>query len=97
MGSAQLVIFLIKFVDILSQILTYAIIGRVLLSWFSMGARRPSGRLAQFIYEMTDPIMNLAKKLPHQISVIDLSPIIALFGLQIATYFIILFLQSLLV
>lgn len=68
---------------ILKNLLVYAIIGRVLLSWFAMAPGGTRGRFSQFLYDVTDPVINLAKKIPHTIAMIDLSPLIAIFALDL--------------
>lgn len=83
MDKAQIIFFTVKFVEILRSLIVYAIIGRVLMSWFTMGQMRPAGRIFTFLYDVTDPFINLAKKIPHRIGMIDLSPIIALFAVDL--------------
>ena len=83
MSRLQMLEFSIQFIVILGNLLTYAIIGRILISWFSMGKGMQRGRFSQMIYDVTDPIMNLAKKVPHRIGMLDLSPIIALIAIDI--------------
>ncbi len=82
MTLAEILYFLVQFVIILGNLITFAIIGRVLISWFSMG-RRPTGQLSAFVYHLTDPIMNVVKIIPHKIGMIDLSPLIALIGVDL--------------
>jgi uncharacterized protein YggT (Ycf19 family) len=86
MDKYQILNFLMQFVVVLGNLLTYAIIGRVLISWFSMGQFGQRGKFSQIIFDVTDPVINLAKKLPHKISMIDLSPIIALLGIDLIVY-----------
>ena len=97
MGKYNLLVFLIQFIDVLRNIFIYAIIGRVILSWFSMGKGKPTGRLAELIYEITNPVINFVRKMPHTIGMIDLSPLIALFGIDILAYVVISALKFLLV
>jgi len=89
MNIIQLKIFLANFVSIAGNLLTYAIFIRVILSWFRVAGGAPPGKLIQIINGATDPIMNLIKKLPHKIGMIDLSPIIALFGISMLTSFLV--------
>lgn len=76
---------LLKTVNIFTKLLGFAIIGRVLLSWVHPGRER-STRLGEILYDITEPVMNLARMLPHRVGMMDLSPIIALFGLDIINY-----------
>jgi uncharacterized protein YggT (Ycf19 family) len=48
-----------------------------------MGTFGQKGRIYQFFCDVTDPILNLARKLPHRIGMIDLSPLIVLIGIDI--------------
>ncbi len=83
MDKYQLVSFGINFIIVLGNLLTYAIIGRVLVSWFSMGRPGGRGRFSQLLLDVTEPVMVLARKIPHRIGMIDLSPIIALIGIDL--------------
>lgn len=89
MNIIQLKIFLANFVNVLGNLLTYAIFIRVILSWFVVAGGGPPGKLTQIINSATDPIMNLIKKLPHKIGMIDLSPLIALVGISLLTSFLV--------
>jgi len=82
-------IFAIKFVTILGDLVTYAIFARILLSWFTMGRMSSPGRLTYFLRDITDPVLNLAKKVPHRIGFIDLSPIIALIAINFVVYLLV--------
>ncbi|MBI4235014.1 YggT family protein [Candidatus Peregrinibacteria bacterium] len=83
MNLTSFLAFFLQFVNVLGNLLIYAIIARVLLSWFSMGSSGTRGRVAAVIYDVTDPILNLVKKMPHTIGMIDLSPMIALIAIDL--------------
>ena len=72
--------FLEIFVDYLIQILILLIIVRILLSWFRSP---PRGKMVRFIVDTTDPLLNLAKKITPKTGMLDLSPIIAVIGLEL--------------
>ncbi len=96
MDKIQLLNFSAQFVIILGNLIIYAVIARVLLSWFSMGSQAGRGRFSQFVYDLTDPVMNLAKKVPfHRIGMIDLSPLIVLIGVDLLTRLFIYLIQNL--
>jgi len=59
------------------------ILGRVILSWVSMGRSPITGPISRFVYEATEPLMRLIRKMPHRIGMIDLSPIIAILGIDL--------------
>jgi len=86
----EIKLFLIKFVTVLSDLISYAIFARIILSWFvqTRSFQNP-GRIYMFLRDVTEPILNLARKLPHKISIIDLSPLIVLIGINLLTYGII--------
>ncbi|MFA6305297.1 MAG: YggT family protein [Candidatus Gracilibacteria bacterium] len=84
-----------QFVIVLGNLLTYAIIGRILFSWFSMGSGgRPTNRFAIILNDVTDPVMNLAKKIPHSIGMLDLSPMIAIIGIDLIVRLVIFLLSK---
>ena len=95
MNSVNFQSFAVDFVTILGNLLTYAIFARVVLSWLSLGQQRAPGPIASFINDITNPIFNLVKKLPHKVGMIDLSPIIALFGVSLLTHFLVTLLSGL--
>ena len=94
MGKIDLLGFTIQFIYWAKQLIVYAIIGRIIMSWLAMGQRRPSGKLAYFIYDITDPFLNIAKKIPHRIGMIDISPIIAILGVELIAGLIIQLIQG---
>ncbi|MBD3360409.1 YggT family protein [Candidatus Peregrinibacteria bacterium] len=83
MDTAQLIYFAIQFVIILGNLITYAIIGRIIVSWLSMGRPGPRGRFSQILIDVTEPFISIARKIPHRIGMIDLSPLIALIGIDL--------------
>ena len=89
MIQSDIIYFTVQFIYWLKQLIVYAMIGRIILSWLSMGQRRPTGKLAYFLYDVTEPLLNIARKIPHRIGMIDISPIIAIFSIEIFTTLII--------
>jgi YggT family protein len=67
-------------INLVFTILTFALIGRALLSWFDPGMRSTVGRL---LYDITEPIVGPIRRVIPSLGMIDISPIIALFLLQI--------------
>jgi YggT family protein len=77
--------------DFLSALLSVYII--VIIAWiviqfvFAMGVRVPYNRVANavldFLRDVTNPWLNLFRRLPLQIGPLDLSPIVAIIVLQI--------------
>ncbi|MDP2624979.1 MAG: YggT family protein [Candidatus Peregrinibacteria bacterium] len=72
--------FLIYFIDTFFQLLSVAIIARILMSWFRAN---PTSGFYQFVISVTDPVMNLAKKVTPRAGMLDFSPIIALIAIDI--------------
>ena len=64
------------------------------MSWLSMGQRRPTGKLAYFLHDVTEPFFNIARKIPHRIGMIDISPIIAILGVELIAGLIIQLIQG---
>ena len=72
--------FVINIIEWLLRLLTFAIIARALLSWFSPGYNNP---IVRILDEITDPILSPLRKIIPAFGGIDFTPIIAIFLLQI--------------
>ena len=79
---------LAKVLDLAISLYVIAIIIRAVLSWFSPNPHSPG---VQFLYRITDPVLErIRRKLPLGRGVgLDLSPIIAIFGLLFIQYFLV--------
>lgn len=75
---AELLIFLLR-------ILTFAIIGRALLSWFDPMGRWPISRV---LHDVTEPIIAPIRQVIPSLGMFDISPIVALLLLQVLTRFL---------
>ena len=71
--------YLANFVGLLFQVLSLAILGRVLMSWVD-----PTGnmRITQILRDLTEPILAPIRNLLPSTPMIDFSPIIAMLLLQ---------------
>jgi YggT family protein len=71
--------FIYTFVTLLIQILSFAILGRVLLSWVD-----PFGnmRISQILRDLTEPILGPIRSVMPSGTMFDFSPIIAMLLLQ---------------
>ena len=71
--------YLASFISLLFQVLSLAILGRVLLSWVD-----PFGnmRITQILRDVTEPILAPIRNLLPSTPMIDFSPIIAMLLLQ---------------
>jgi YggT family protein len=71
-------------INVIFQVLWWAILIRVLLSWLPMAGIRidPYNPVVQILFQITDPILEPLRRYTT-VGMIDLSPIVALFGLEI--------------
>ncbi|MFZ2422587.1 MAG: YggT family protein [Anaerolineae bacterium] len=74
-------IFLRQFIVLLFGALQFAILIRVLLTWFPNLDR--SNPLVQLLSSVTDPILEPARRLVPPFGGLDISPILVLFALQL--------------
>jgi YggT family protein len=71
-------------VEVVFQVASLAILARVILSWLPMAGLRidPYHPLIRILYQITDPILDPIRRFAT-FGMIDFSPIVALFLLQI--------------
>jgi YggT family protein len=71
--------------NLLAQLLNlyvYAIIGRIILSYFPI---RPGGVVApifSFLYTITEPVLGPARRIIPSVGMIDFSPIVVIFAIE---------------
>jgi len=98
MDSTQIIIFLIQFISVLARLIFFAILARIIVSWLSMGQRgRPRGQLVQTLHDVTEPILNVARLIPHKFGMFDFAPVIAMIGVDLLAYLLIKILSELIV
>jgi YggT family protein len=70
-------------INVVFSALWWAILIRVLLSWLPMAGVRidPYNPIIRFLYSITDPILDPLRRFTT-VGMIDLSPIVALLGLE---------------
>lgn len=73
-------LFVVTFLNLLLNILSWAIIGRALLSWFDPGFRNP---ISRFLFDITEPILGPIRRLMPGAMMIDFSPFVAILLLQL--------------
>jgi YggT family protein len=83
--------FIGNFLSILLNILYFAILARVLLSWFSVGPGNPFFTVIRVVFAITDPILLPIKRMLPRTGMFDFSPVVAL----ILIYFIRVFIARL--
>ncbi len=69
-----------SFVNLVITVLSVALIGRALLSWFDPGMKTMVGRLLR---DVTEPIIAPIRQVMPRMGMLDLSPIIALVLLRL--------------
>lgn len=66
---------------VLSQVLSFAILIRALLSWFAI---RPDNPLMMFLFQITEPMLApLRRLIPLIGGVLDITPMVAILLLQL--------------
>jgi YggT family protein len=73
------VYYLLTFANLLLQVLSLAILVRVLLSWFPVD---PSNPIIRILYEITEPVLLPFRRVIPRIGMLDLSPLAALLVIQ---------------
>jgi len=74
------VAFLFYLIWLLCEVLTFAIIARAIMSWFSP---RPTNRLAIILYQVTEPVLSPLRRIIPRVGMIDLTPLAAIMLLQL--------------
>ncbi|MDQ2935330.1 MAG: YggT family protein [Chloroflexota bacterium] len=72
----------VNFLQILSYVLSFLLIARVLVSWL---APTGGGGIVAFIYQVTEPILAPIRRVIPPTSGIDWSPLVALLLLGVVT------------
>lgn len=70
-------------VDVVStafSVYTLLIIGRILLSWIP---HNPYNPVIRFVHELTDPYLNIFRRVIPPLGMIDISPIVAILVLNL--------------
>ena len=66
---------ILSFTSIGANILSFAIIGRVLLSWINLG---PGNPIVAIIYQITEPILAPIRRALPSMGMLDFAPMVAL-------------------
>ena len=69
-----------SFANLVITVLSFAIIGRALLSWFDPGMQTAVGRLLR---DVTEPIIAPIRQIVPRMGMLDISPIVALVLLRL--------------
>jgi YggT family protein len=57
--------------------------GRIILSWFPLQPGTALASIASIVYQVTEPVMGPVRRLIPSVGMIDISPIVVFFGIQI--------------
>ena len=70
---------------ICSLITVYYVVlfGRIILSWFPLQPGTALASIASILYQVTEPVLGPVRRLIPSVGMIDISPIVVFFGLQI--------------
>lgn len=84
-GGMELLAFFIFFLDRLIDVEVFFVFVSVLLSWFPhFSVQHP--RIASFLHDVTEPLYRVVRLVPHRFGMIDLSPLWAIFLLDIVRW-----------
>ena len=83
---AQLLSSLALLFSMIFKILYFLLVVRIILSWFPVDPYNP---VVSTLYQVTDRLLAVFRKLPLQIGGIDLSPIFAFLALAFLDHFVV--------
>ena len=75
--------FVGHFFGILTTVLYFAILGRVLVSWIRVGPGSALLPVLRFVYAITEPVLGPIRKVLPRTGMFDFSPIVALLLLHL--------------
>ncbi len=75
---------LLTIIYVVCQVLTFAVIIRAVLSWFSI---RPDNPLMSLLYLITEPILAPLRRIIPMMGMFDITPIVAIILLQVINWF----------
>ncbi len=76
-----MITWLSTFIDILVQVLYWAILGRVIISWLPISRE---SAFVQLLYSITEPILGPIRRVMPGMGGLDFSPMIALILIMVA-------------
>lgn len=83
---AQLLSSLALLFSMIFKILYFLLVIRIILSWLPVDSYNP---VVSTLYQVTDPLLAVFRKLPLKIGGIDLSPILAFLALAFLDHFVV--------
>lgn len=67
----------------LLQVYFVVLIARIILSWFPVQPGTTMASIASVLYDLTEPVLGPVRRMIPSIGMLDLSPLVVFFGLQI--------------
>lgn len=67
----------------LLQVYFVVLIARIILSWFPVQPGTTLSSIASVLYDLTEPVLGPVRRVIPSIGMLDLSPLVVFFGLQI--------------
>jgi YggT family protein len=68
-------VFLVNFIIMLADILSFAIIVRAVLTWFPI---RPNNVVVVFLFYVTEPILAPLRRVIPRLGMLDITPLVAI-------------------
>ena len=82
---------IVAFINVAFYVYTWLIFIRIILSWVKHNPHHP---IIRFIYEITEPVLSVFRRIIPPLGAIDLSPIAAFFALEILRQILVSVLRS---
>jgi YggT family protein len=73
----------VAFICKLISVYFIVLFGRIILSWFPIQPGTPLASIASILYQLTEPVLGPVRRLIPSVGMIDISPLVVFFGLQI--------------
>ena len=86
----ELIASLVTLVNIVFTLLYWLLVARIVLSWVGVHPATNFNELLSALYQVTDAILKPLRRLPLQVGMLDLTPIVAFIALQFLQRLIIL-------
>ena len=83
---AQLFSSLALLFSMIFKILYFLLVIRIILSWFPVD---PYNQVVTTLYQITDPLLAIFRKLPLQVGTVDFTPMLAFLALAFLDHFVV--------
>lgn len=90
MATETIISFSYHFIDNLLRAIQLIIFIVIILSWFQV----EKNKFTIFLNDIASPILNIAKKVTPKLGMIDLSPIVAILGIDLLRWLLVLSLKT---